>query len=156
MTNISPTINLISTKPNQQFIMRTAPTQTNYLNPTHTGFEINTIDRTNLILNNINLQQLTNHHTLLSNFNQFRQQIKTTNHNNKINEFHQQTFEILTSPQLAQTLDLNHKDPNIQQHYKLNHKYPNKQQKKTHLNQFLLAHQIIETKTHYVTISFNH
>lgn len=152
---VSTAVDLISTEPDQRFIMRTAPTQPGYLGAAHAGFEVDAVDRRNLRLNGVNLRRLDDRRSLLASFDTFRRQVETDGLTDGIDEFHRQAFEVLTSPRLAEALDLSREDPAVRRRYGLDREYPSERQGKTHLDQFLLARRVIEAGARCVTISFS-
>ena len=155
VAGVSPAVDLISTEPDQRFIMRTAPTQAGYLGPAHAGFEVDAVDRANLVLNGVSLRRLADRRSLLSSFDQFRRQVETADRSDGMDEFHRQAFEVLTSPRLARALDISREDPEVRRRYGLDREYPSERQGKTHLDQFLLARRVIEAGARCVTISFS-
>ena len=76
VSGIAPAIDLVSTEPDQRFIMRTAPTQAGYLGTAHTGFEVDAVDRKNLVLNGVSLERLADRRSLLSSFDSFRHKVE--------------------------------------------------------------------------------
>lgn len=155
VSGIAPAIDLVSTEPDQRFIMRTAPTQAGYLGTAHTGFEVDAVDRKNLVLNGVSLERLADRRSLLSSFDSFRHKVERGGVTDGIDEFHKQAFDVLTSSRLAQALDLSQEDDSVRQSYGLDREYPTEREGKTHLNQFLLARRVIEAGARCVTLSFS-
>jgi uncharacterized protein DUF1501 len=71
-----------------------------------------------------------------------------------IDEFNRQAFEVLTSPRLAEALDLSREDNETRRRYGLDRSYPSERQGKTLLDQFLLARRVIEAGARCVTLAF--
>jgi len=110
----------------------------------HAGFEVDAVDRRNIMLNGVSLDRLGNRRALLNAFDRFRRQAEGSGVPGDSDEFQRQAFEVLTSPRLAEALDLSREDRALRRRYGLDRKYPNERQGKTHLDQFLLARRVIE------------
>ena len=152
---VPPAVDLVPVAPDARFIMRTAPTQPGYLGPAFAGFEADAVDRKNIMLNGVSLRRLSDRRALLSSFDAFRRRVETTEARDGIDEFHEQAFSVLTSPRLAEALDLSRERQAIRGRYGLEREYPNERQGKTHLDQFLLARRVIEAGARCVTIAFS-
>jgi hypothetical protein len=155
VSGVPAAIDLVSIEPDARFIMRTAPTQPGYLGPAHAGFEVGAVDRRNIMLNGISLRRLSDRRALLASFDGFRRQVDRTRLGAGIDEFHRQAFDVLTSPRMAEALDLSQEEGPIRGRYGLESEYPNERQGKTHLDQFLLARRVIEAGARCVTIAFS-
>jgi hypothetical protein len=152
---VPPAIDLTSVEPDARFIMRTAPTQPGYLGAAHAGFEVDAVDRKNLMLNGVSLRRLGDRRALLGSFDEFRRQVDRGGLADGIDEFQKQAFEVITSPRLAEALDLSREDSAIRSRYGLDREYPNERQGKTLLDQFLLARRVIEAGARCVTLAFS-
>jgi len=152
---IPPCIDLTSIAPDSRFILRTPPGQPGYLGAAHAGFEVDAVDRRNIMLNGVSLGRLADRRALLSGFDQFRRKADQDGLADGIDEFHEQAFEVLTSPRLANALDLSLEDRSLRRRYGLDLEYPNERQGKTHLDQFLLARRVIEAGARCVTLAFS-
>ncbi len=148
-------IDLVPVDPDARFIMRTAPTQPGYLGTAHAGFEVGAVDRRNIMLNGISPRRLADRRALLTSFDQFRRRADREGIGDGIDEFRQQAFDVLTSPRMADALDLSKEEGPIRGRYGLEDKYPNERQGKTHLDQFLLARRVIEAGARCVTMAFS-
>ena len=148
-------IDLVPVDPDARFIMRTAPTQPGYLGTAHAGFEVGAVDRRNIMLNGISPRRLADRRALLTSFDQFRRRADREGIGDGIDEFRQQAFDVLTSPRMADALDLSKEEGPIRGRYGLEDKYPNEREGKTHLDQFLLARRVIEAGARCVTMAFS-
>lgn len=137
-----------------RFILRTPPGQAGYLGAAHAGFEAKKVDRRNIMLNGVSLSRLGDRRSLLASFDQFRRQADRDGVAEGIDEFQRQAFTVLTSPRLAEALDLNREPDKLRGHYGLDRSYPNERQGKTLLDQFLLARRVIEAGARCVTLAF--
>lgn len=138
-----------------KFILRTPPGQPGYLGAAHAGFQVNAVDRRNIMLNGVSLERLSDRRALLAGFDQFRRRADHEGLMNGIDEFHRQAFEVLTSPRLAEALDLRREDSSIHGRYGLLREFPNEREGKTLLDQFLLARRVIEAGARCVTLAFS-
>ena len=152
---IPPAIDLTQVDPDARFILRTAPTQPGYLGAAHAGFEVQAVDRNNIKLQGTSLRRLADRRALLGSFDRFRRQVDRGELSDGIDEFQQQAFEVLTSPRLAEALDLSREKASIRSSYGLDRGYPNEREGKTLLNQFLLARRVIEAGARCVTLAFS-
>lgn len=152
---VPPAIDLSSVDPDARFILRTGPTQPGYLGAAHAGFEVQAVDRKNIMLNGVSLNRLSDRRALLSSFDGFRRKVERDGFTDGMDEFHRQAFEVLTSSRLANALDLSQEDDDVRGRYGLNDSYPNEREGKTLLDQFLLARRVIEAGARCVTLSFS-
>jgi hypothetical protein len=121
---VPPAVDLTPIDPDARFILRTPPGQPGYLGAAHAGFEVNAVDRTNIMLNGVSLRRLSDRRSLLASFDQFRRQVDQGGLTDGIEEFHRQAFEVLTSPRLAQALDLSREESRVRTRYGLDRSYP--------------------------------
>jgi hypothetical protein len=152
---VPPAVDLTPIDPDARFILRTPPTQPGYLGPAHAGFEVQGVDLRNITLNGASLRRLADRQELLSNFDQFRRQVDRGGRMDGLEEFHRQALEVLTSPRLADALDLSREDAVVRQRYGLDRNYPSERGGKTLLDQFLLARRVIEAGARCVTLAFS-
>src|SRR5262245_41867042 len=101
---VPPSIDLTPIEPDARFILRTPPGQPGFLGSAHAGFEVNAVDRRNIMLNGISTTRLADRRTLLASFDQFRRELDATGLVEGLDEFQRQAFEVLTSPRLAEAL----------------------------------------------------
>jgi hypothetical protein len=151
---VPPSVDLTPIDPDARFILRTPPGQPGYLGSAHAGFEVNAVDRRNITLSGVNLNRLADRRALLASFDRLRRRIDQTNHADGMEEFHRQALEVLTSPRLAEALDLSREDQAVRGRYGLNLNYPTEREGKTLLDQFLLARRVIEAGARCVTLAF--
>lgn len=155
VSGIPPSVDLTSVEPDARFILRTPPGQPGYLGAGHAGFEVDAVDRRNIVLNGASLRRLADRRSLLTSFDRFRREVDRGGLTNGLDEFHRQAFEVLTSPRLAEALDLSKEKATIRGAYGLNREYPNEREGKTLLDQFLLARRVIEAGARCVTLAFS-
>ncbi len=155
VTGVPPSVDLAPVDPDARFIMRTSPGQPGYLGAAHAGFEVQAVDRRNIMLNGVDLRRLGDRQALLSSFDQFRRDVDRSEPTDGIDEFHRQAIEMLTSPRLAEALDLSREEPGVLNRYGLDGSYPNEREGKTLLDQFLLARRVVEAGARCVTLAFS-
>jgi hypothetical protein len=155
VTGVPPSVDLSPVDPDARFIMRTDPGQCGYLGAAHSGFQVQAVDRKNIMLNGASLNRLSNRRALLNGFDQFRKDVDRANSADGIDEFHKQAFEVLTSPRLAEALDLSREDAATKARYGLDAQYSGEREGKTLLDQFLLARRVIEAGARCVTLAFS-
>jgi hypothetical protein len=151
---VPPCVDLTPLDPDARFILRTPPTQPGYLGAAHAGFEVQAVDRRNIVLNGVSLDRLADRRALLASFDCFRRQVERDGLTDGLEEFHRQAFEVLTSPRLAEALDLSREPGATRGRYGLDTAYPAEREGKTLLDQFLLARRVIEAGARCVTLAF--
>ncbi|MCI0464510.1 MAG: DUF1501 domain-containing protein [Gemmataceae bacterium] len=152
---VPPCVDLTPIEPDARFILRTPPGQPGYLGAAHAGFEAHAVDRRNIMLNGVSLGRLADRRALLASFDQFRRQVDRDGLAEGIDAFQRQAFAVLTSPRLAEALDLSREDNSIRGRYGLDRSYPSERAGKTLLDQFLLARRVIEAGARCVTLAFS-
>jgi len=155
VSGVPSCVDLTSIEPDARFILRTPPGQSGYLGAAHAAFEADAVDRRNIMLNGVSLRRLADRRALLAGFDEFRRQVDREGFTDGIDEFNKQAFDVLTSPRLAEALDLSREDQSLRSRYGLDREYPNERQGKTHLDQFLLARRVIEAGARCVTLAFS-
>ncbi len=154
VTGVPPSVDLTPIEADARFILRTPPGQPGYLGAAHAGFEVAAVDRRNIMLNGVSLRRLADRRALLSGFDQFRRRAEREAAVAGLDDFQQQAFEVLTSPKLAEALDLSREESRVRARYGLDRSYPNERQGKTLLDQFLVARRVIEAGARCVTLAF--
>lgn len=152
---VPPSVDLTPVDADARFILRTPPGQPGYLGVSHAGFEVQAVDRRNIMLNGMDVTRLADRRSMLASFDNFRRQIDTSGAAVGIDTFQQQAFEMLTSPRLAHALDLTREDERTRRLYALDRAYPDEREGKTYLDQFLLARRVIEAGARCVTLAFS-
>lgn len=154
VAGVPPCVDLTPVDPDARFILRVPPGQPGFLGPAHAGFEVQAVDRRNIMLNGVSVGRLSDRRALLASFDEFRREVDRAGPSDGIDEFHRQAFEVLTSPRLAEALDLSREEPRVRALYGLDAEYPSEREGKTLLDQFLLARRAIEAGARCVTMAF--
>jgi hypothetical protein len=152
---VPPCVDLTPKDADARFILRTPPGQPGYLGVAHSGFEVQAVDRKNIMLNGVDLPRLDDRRALLARFDSFRKQVDTAGVGDGIDTFQQQAIAMLTSPRLAQALDLGREDARSRSQYGLDRAFPDEREGKHYLDQFLLARRVIEAGARCVTLAFS-
>ena len=106
------------------------------------------------MLGGASLDRLSDRRSLLASFDGFRHSVDAKGIADGMDDFQRQAFEVLTSPRLAQALDLSREPEPVRRRYGLDRAYPNERGGKTLLDQFLLARRVIEAGARCVTLAF--
>ncbi|HEV3258330.1 MAG TPA: DUF1501 domain-containing protein [Gemmataceae bacterium] len=152
---VPPCVDLTPVDADARFILRTPPAQPGYLGVAHAGFEVQAVDRRNIMLKGVDLGRLADRRALLASFDGFRRQVDGGGVADGIDIFQRQAFEVLTSSRLATALDLSREDGRSRSRYGLDRAYPSEREGKTLLDQFLLARRVIEAGARCVTLAFS-
>ncbi len=152
---VPPSVDLTPNDADARFILRTPTGQPGFLGSGHAAFEVAAVDRSNITLNDVGLHRLSDRRALLASFDGFRRRVDQGLMSDGMEEFHQQAFEVLTSPRLAEALDLSKETESARSRYGLAASYPNEREGKTMLDQFLLARRVIEAGARCVTLAFS-
>jgi hypothetical protein len=155
VAGVPPCVDLTPVDADARFILRTPPGQPGYLGVAHAGFEVQAVDRRNIMLNGIDLRRLGNRRALLASFDGFRREADTQRLGDGVDFFQKQAFDVLTSPRLANALDLSREDGRTRRRYGLEREYADEREKKHYLDQFLLARRVIEAGARCVTLAFS-
>jgi hypothetical protein len=152
---VPPCIDLTPKYADARFILRTPPGQPGYLGVAHAGFEVQAVDRRNIMLNGIDLGRLADRRAMLASFDTYRRDVDVQGQADGIDVYRRQAIELLTSSRLAAALDLSREDRRVRSRYGLDGEYPDERDGKTHLDQFLLARRAIEAGARCVTLAFS-
>jgi hypothetical protein len=152
---VPPSVDLSPVDADAQFILRTPPGQPGYLGAAHAGFQVQAVDRRNIMLHGVGLDRLADRRALLASFDGFRRSVDAQGLSDGIDDFQRQAIDVLTSPRLAEALDLSREDAACRRRYGLDRAYPNERDGKTLLDQFLLARRVIQAGARSVTLAFS-
>lgn len=155
VAGVPPSIDLIPTYYDARFVTSAAPGQAGYLGPAHAGFEVSAVDRSNIALNGISSDRLRDRKGLLKSFDRFRASADKNKAGEGSDSFTQQAFSLLTSPRLAEALDLSQEDPKTLQRYGVKLDSEPLHAGDAHLDQFLMARRVIEAGARCVTMVFS-
>ena len=151
---VPPSVDLTPVDADARFILRTPPGQPGCLGVAHAGFEVQAVDRRNIMLNGVDLPRLTDRRELLARFDTFRRDADLNGAATGLDSFQRQAVELLTSSRLAKAIDLRGEDERSRSLYGLDRAYPDEREGKHYLDQFLLARRVIEAGARFVTLAF--
>src|SRR5437879_7854101 len=77
VAGVPPCVDLPRVDADARLILRTPPGQPGYLGVAHAGFEVQAVDRRNIMLNGVDLRRLGDRRSLLASFDGFRRQVDT-------------------------------------------------------------------------------
>ena len=97
---VPPCVDLTPVDADARFILRTPPGQPGYLGAAHAGFEVQAVDRRNIVLHGVDPRRLADRRSLLDSFDGFRREVDTHGVADGLDEFQRQAFEVLTSKRL--------------------------------------------------------
>lgn len=152
---VPPSFDLTPNDADARFILRTATGQAGYLGKAHAAFEVAGLEQGSLSLPGLGRDRITRRSTLLARFDHDRRGLDRDDPTAGMDEYQRQAFEILTSPRLAEALDLSREDASTRRRYGLDREYPGERGGKTYLDRFLLARRLIEAGARCVTLAFS-
>lgn len=155
VAGVPPCVDLTPKDTDARFILRTPPTQPGYLGVAHAGFEVQAVDRRNIMLNGVDLPRLDDRRALLARFDSFRRDADAAGSAAGIDLYQKQAIELVTSSRLANALDRSREDSGSRKVYGLDRDYPDEREGKHYLDQFLLARRVIEAGARCVTMVFS-
>ena len=126
-----------------------------FLGVGHTPFMPLGSIKDDMVLNGITADRLADRKSLLASVDQFRRGVDDSGALGGVDEFQQRAFELLTSGEMLQALDVSREDPKLRERYG---KGTDKEQGDAapRLNeQFLLARRLIEAGCRVVTLSYS-
>jgi Protein of unknown function (DUF1501) len=125
-----------------------------FLGAGHTSFRPMAEGKSDMVLNGITVDRLSDRRTLLASFDQFRRDVDTSGLMIGMDSFQQQAMGVLTSSKLLEALDVSKEDPRLRQRY-------GKGDLKVHgdaapmINeQFLVARRLVEAGARVVTVAY--
>ena len=125
-----------------------------YAGVSHDAFRPAADAKSDMVLNGISADRLSDRRSLLSAFDRFRRDVDSSGLMAGLDGFNQQAFGMLTSSRLLAALDLKREDPKVLERY-------GKGDSKVHgdaapmLNeQFLVARRLVEAGARFVTVAY--
>jgi hypothetical protein len=152
---VPPSFDLTPNDADARFILRTATGQPGYLGKAHAAFEVAALEQGRLSLPGLGRDRLSNRRALLAGFDRYRRRVDREPPTHGMDEFQRQAFDILTSPRLAEALDLDREDASTRRRYGLDRDYPKERGGRIYLDRFLLARRLIEAGARCVTLAFS-
>jgi hypothetical protein len=127
-----------------------------FLGMAHAPFQPSGEGMENMRLNGVTLDQLRNRRALLNSFDRFRSQVDTVPLFHSTDVLTQKAFDVLTSSQLVEALDLEREDPALRDRYGRGSANPafGEDAGPHWMDQFLMARRLVEAGVRCVTLSF--
>ena len=137
-----------------RFMMRQPPCKPGFLGPAYAGFQVREVDRTEIALNGVTLSRLRDRRALLSSLDQFRRASDSNGVIGAADAYTQQAFSLMTSPRLAEALDLDREDARVKGRYGLSTRAQPLREGPKELDNFLMARRVIQAGARLVTLAF--
>src|SRR5437868_1706269 len=129
--------------------------QPGFLGPAHGPFKPDGAGKSDMVLNDITLDRLSDRKALLNTFDKFRRDVDNSGLMNGLDAFNQQAFGMLTSSQLLEALDVE------KEHIKVRERYGKGDPKNRDdggpklMEHFLMARRLVEAGVRCVTLAFS-
>src|SRR4051812_28423012 len=126
-----------------------------FLGPAHAPFKPDGAGKTDMVLNGITLDRLTDRRALLASFDNFRRDVDSTGLMSGLDSFNQQAFGMLTSSKLLEALDIEKEDPKVRESYGKGDPRNRDDGGPKLMEHFLMARRLVETGVRCVTLAFS-
>lgn len=126
-----------------------------FLGVAHAPFKPDGAGKTDMVLNGITLDRLSDRKALLSGFDRFRRDVDATGLMEGLDSFNQQAFGMLTSSKLLQALDLQNEDPKVRDRYGKGDPKNRDDGGPKLMEHFLMARRLVESGVRCVTLAFS-
>jgi hypothetical protein len=126
-----------------------------FLGPAHAPFKPDGAGKTDMVLNGITLDRLTDRRALLASFDNFRRDVDSTGLMSGLDSFNQQAFGMLTSSKLLEALDIEKEDPKVRENYGKGDPRNRDDGGPKLMEHFLMARRLVETGVRCVTLAFS-
>ncbi len=137
-----------------RFMLKHPPCKAGFLGPAHEGFQIRDVNQGEITLNGIGLRRLGDRRALRAGLDRFRRAAD----NGAVaayDAFTRRAFNLMTSPKLAEALDLEHEDPRVKARYGLSTKAESVRGGPGELANLLLARRVIQAGARLVTLTLS-
>lgn len=125
-----------------------------FLGVSHSAFRPSGPSRKNMVLNGIDEKRLNDRKQLLATFDQFKRDADASGSMQGMDDMNQQVFNILTSNQLVNALDLSQEDPAVRERYGKGDPKNFGDGAPRNLEHFLMARRLVEAGARIVTLNF--
>ena len=126
-----------------------------FLGVAHAPFKPDGAGKTDMVLNGVTLDRLSDRKALLSGFDRFRRDVDATGLMEGLDSFNQQAFGMLTSSKLLQALDLQNEDPKVRDRYGKGDPKNRDDGGPKLMEHFLMARRLVESGVRCVTLAFS-
>lgn len=126
-----------------------------FLGPAHGPFKPDGAGRTDMVLNGVTLDRLSDRRALLDNFDKFRRDVDNSGLMAGLDSFNQQAFGMLTSSKLLDALDIEKEDKKVRESYGKGDPKNRDDGAPKLMEQFLMARRLVESGVRCVTLAFS-
>ncbi len=131
-----------------------SPGHPGYLGAAHSAFRTSGPGRDDLTLSGVNLDRLDDRRSLQAGFDNFRREMDRSGLADGADEFTGRAFDVLTSSQLAEALNLDNEDPKVRERYGKGDTRNYGDGAPRNLEHFLLARRLVEAGARCVTLNY--
>lgn len=153
VSGVPAAIDLTHTHYDARFMMRQPPTQGGFLGAAHDGFQVRAVDPQEIVLNGIELHRLRDRRALLSSLDRFRRSAENDSALSNADIYTQQAFSLMTSPRLAEALDLSREDEHVKARYGLTNRPQPLREGPKEMENLLMARRVIQAGARLVTLA---
>jgi hypothetical protein len=129
--------------------------QPGFLGLAHAGFEAHNMDRGDIVLKGVRLEQMSDRKALLTSFDSFRREVDASGAADGMDAIHRQALSLITSSKLAEALNLDREDPHLRRRYGIPDGSVAVKGGPKLLENFLLARRLVEAGVRVVSLAFS-
>ena len=129
--------------------------QSGYLGIAHSPFKPSGPGKTDMVLDGVTLERLSDRKGLLASFDRFRRSADSSGVMEGMDAFSRQAFGILTSSRLAKALDIQQENPRVRERYGKGIPGNVADGGPRLMEQFLMARRLVEAGARCVTLAFS-
>jgi hypothetical protein len=126
-----------------------------FLGVAHAPFKPEGAGKTDMVLNGVTLDRLSDRKKLLSSFDQFRREVDSSGLMGGMDSFNEQAFGMLTSSRLVEALDIEKEDRKVRDRYGKGDPKNRDDGGPKLMEQFLVARRLVEAGARCVTLAFS-
>jgi hypothetical protein len=126
-----------------------------FLGPAYGPFKPEGAGKTDMVLNGVTLDRLSDRKALLASFDQLRRDVDASGMMEGLDAFNQQAFGLLTSSKLLEALDIEKEDPNVRARYGKGDPKNRDDGGPKLMEHFLTALRLVEAGARVVTLAFS-
>jgi hypothetical protein len=125
-----------------------------FLGISHRSFRPEGDGKSDMVLNGVTLDRLSDRKALLAGFDRFRRDVDASGLMQGLDSFNQQAFGMLTSSRLLEALDLQKEEKQVVERYGKGDPKPHGDAAPMLMEQFLMARRLVEAGARFVTVAF--
>jgi hypothetical protein len=126
-----------------------------FLGISHAPFKPDGNGKSDMVLNGVTLDRLSDRRNLLASFDRFRRDVDGSGLMEGLDAFNQQAFGMLTSSKLLEALDIEKEDPKVRNSYGKGDPRNRDDGAPKLMEQFLMARRLVEAGVRCVTLAFS-